>query len=294
MSVEARTSIDCKVAVRDGHSLMERGLVPRKELDIQMIRYIIMFTVNAGPATNETISVTRTGHVESSPESSAGRELPRQRVLRSGRLGAGQVRDAATGGCRQATGQSGSKDVWLFAPVILSGTDSLSRSWPCRAVAAETRASIRAQAHTRAHAVRGTTSARRADDFQSANSRTHRPALQSLGSPAQHRSSATASKKTAVSSKPDAIPFPDRRLIAAYEELRLQAVQGLRRGPGLALMMARGVRCWMEACSQLFANEASFTPVPDRSAPSVPSGLRGDLVMLLASMLLHRASKEMA
>jgi hypothetical protein len=97
-----------------------------------------------------------------------------------------------------------------------------------------------------------------------------------------------------VSSKPAAISFADRRLIAAYEELRLQAVEGLQRGPGLALMMARGVRCWMEACSQLFANEGNSTPVPDRRAASVPSGLRGDLVILLASMLLHRASKEMA
>src|SRR5215471_11957631 len=81
-----------------------------------MYRYIIMFTVNAGPATHETIIVTRTGHAESSSESSAARELPRQRVLRSGRLGAGQVRDAAAGGCRQATGQSSSKDVWLSRP----------------------------------------------------------------------------------------------------------------------------------------------------------------------------------
>src|SRR4029077_19744279 len=119
---------------------------------------------------------------------------------------------------------------------------------------------------------RGTTSARRADDLQSANSRTNRPALPSFGSPAQHRSSATASKKTAVSSKPAAIPLTDRRLITAYEEIRLQAVQGLQRGPGLALMMARGVRYWMQACSQLFANEGSSTPMPDRPTPSTPSG----------------------
>jgi hypothetical protein len=90
------------------------------------------------------------------------------------------------------------------------------------------------------------------------------------------------------------IPLADRRLVAAYEELRLQAVQGMQRGPGLALMMTRGVRCWMETCSQLFTNEGSCTQVPDRPAPAMPSGFRGELVVLLASMLLHRASKGVA
>ena len=253
-----------------------------------------MFTVNARPTTNETIIFARAGHTESSLESCAARELSRQRVLRFGRLGAGQIRDAAAGGCRQATGQSRGKDVWLFAPVVLSGTGGLSRGWPRWAVATETGASIRAQAHAQTDGVRGTTPARRADGLQFSDRRTNRPALQCFDSPTQHRSSAAASKKTSVSPQPEPLSFTDRRLIAAYEELRSQAVQGLRRGPGLALMMARGFRCWMEACTQLFAHEGSSTNVPDQPACSVPSGFRGELVILLASMLLHRASKERA
>jgi len=59
-------------------------------------------------------------------------------------------------------------------------------------------------------------------------------------------------------------------------------------------MMARGLRCWMEACSQLFAKEGSCTQVPDRPAPPVPSGFNGELVVLLASMLLRRALKGIA
>jgi hypothetical protein len=254
-----------------------------------------MFTSkHARPATNQTIILAPARHTESSSESSAARELSRQRVLRSGRFAAGQVRDAAAGGCRQATDQSGSQDVWLFAPVVLSGAGRLSRSWPCRAVAPETRASFRAQAHARTDAVRGTTSARRADDLQSSDSRTNRTALPCLGSSPQYRSSAAASKKTPVSPEPATISLADRRLVAAYEALRFQAVQGLRRGPGLALMMARGFRCWMEACSQLFTNEGSCTQVADRPAPSMPSGFRGELVILLARMLLSRASKGIA
>ena len=268
----------------------------QKELDSQPCMYIIIFTAtrHGRPATNQTILLARAGHAESSPESSAARELSRQRVLRSGRFAAGQVRDAAARGCRQATDQSGSKDVWLFTPVVLSSAGSLSRGWPCGAVTTKTRAPLRAQTYARTDAVCNTTSALRADHFQSSDSGTNRRTLPCLSSPAQHRSSAATSKKTPVSSGPAVISLTDRRLVAAYEELRFQAVQGVRRGPGLALMTARGFRCWMEVCSQLFTNEGSCPQVPDRPAPALPSGFRGELVVLLASMLLRRASKGIA
>src|SRR6516225_10666789 len=71
----------------------ERGDA-QKELDIQYLLYIIMFTdEHVGSTTNETIVLARAGHAECSRESSATRELSRQRVLRSGRGGAGQVRN---------------------------------------------------------------------------------------------------------------------------------------------------------------------------------------------------------
>jgi hypothetical protein len=50
----------------------------------------------------------------------------------------------------------------------------------------------------------------------------------------------------------------------------------------------------MEACNQLFTNEGSCTQVPDLPAPAMPSGFRGELVVLLASILLRRASKGIA
>jgi len=95
-----------------------------------------------------------------------------------------------------------------------------------------------------------------------------------------------------VSPEPSAVSLADRRLVAGYEELRSQAVQGLRRGPGLALIMARGFRCWMEAFSQLLVTKGSHPQVPHGPAPAMPSGLRGELVILLASILLRRASQE--
>src|SRR6516225_3940738 len=219
---------NCSSLLVSGICANKRRDSAQKELDSQPYMYIIMFTAtrHGRPATNQTIILARAGHTESSPESSAARELSRQRVLRSGRFGAGQIRDAAAGRCRQATGQSGGKDVRLFAPVVLSGTDGLSRGWPRWVVATETGASIRVQAHAQTDGVRGTTPACRADGLQFSDRRTNRPAIQCLDSPTQHRSSAAASKKTSVSPQPQPLSLTDRRLIAAYEELRWQAVQG--------------------------------------------------------------------
>ena len=50
----------------------------------------------------------------------------------------------------------------------------------------------------------------------------------------------------------------------------------------------------MEACSQLFANQGSGTQVLECPAPSALSGFRGELVILLAGMLLRRTWKEMS
>lgn len=97
-----------------------------------------------------------------------------------------------------------------------------------------------------------------------------------------------------MSAAPAAIPFTDRRLIAAYEELRSQAAQGWRQGPGLALMITRGFRCWMEACSQFLANEGSRSQAPEPPAISLPSGVRGEFIILVAGMLLQRVSKGIA
>ena len=91
-----------------------------------------------------------------------------------------------------------------------------------------------------------------------------------------------------------AIPAADCRLIAAYEELRSQAIQGCRQGPGLALLTARGFRCWMEVCHPLLAPESSKAQAPEQPETGLPAGLRGELVVLLASMLLQQVSKEAA
>jgi hypothetical protein len=275
----------------------KRSVAPgtQKELDIRRHSNIIVFTAaHARPTANQAIPPAPARHAESSSPGRSTRELSGRRILRSGRFAASQVRDAASGGGRQGTGQPGSKSVRLLASVVLSSANSVSGSWPRRPAATETGATIRAQADPRADAVCGASPGSRAGNLQSSTGQSNRTALWHLDSPAQYRSPIATSKKTPVSPQAAAVPLSDRRLVSAYEELRCQAVQGLRRGPGGALMMARGLRCWMEACAQLLAHPDSRTQAPDPPSTSMPSGVRGELIIVLASMLLHRASKGIA
>jgi len=96
-----------------------------------------------------------------------------------------------------------------------------------------------------------------------------------------------------LSTERAAVSFADRRLVTAYEELRAQAIMGWRRGPGLVLMLTRGFRCWMQAAIQLF-DTASIPHMPVRRPEyGVAADVRNEMVIVLASMLLHRASKVM-
>ena len=97
-----------------------------------------------------------------------------------------------------------------------------------------------------------------------------------------------------MSVPPVAIPFTDQRLVAAYEELRSQAVQGWPQGPGLALLITRGFRGWMEACSQFLAKEGSRSQGPESPTTSMPSGVRSEFIVVLASMVLQTVFKEIA
>jgi hypothetical protein len=95
-----------------------------------------------------------------------------------------------------------------------------------------------------------------------------------------------------LNADPDSVVVGDRRLVAAYEELRLQAFERFQQGPGMAILMTRGFRCWMEACGQLLGSP-SGTGLQKCLESCIPVGLRGEVVVVLASILLHRASKGM-
>jgi hypothetical protein len=60
---------------------------------------------------------------------------------------------------------------------------------------------------------------------------------------------------------------------------------GARAGTGFALFLRRGMAAWMEGCATAAFASATRHP-PTRDERVVPSDLRGEVAMVLASMAL--------
>jgi hypothetical protein len=81
-------------------------------------------------------------------------------------------------------------------------------------------------------------------------------------------------------------------LLAAYEELRRQilgASEIERPGPGLALLLSRGMPEWMQACTQFFRTPLEKRPEEKSREEPLPASLRAEMVVLIAGMLLQRS-----
>jgi hypothetical protein len=85
------------------------------------------------------------------------------------------------------------------------------------------------------------------------------------------------------------------RLVTAYEALRrqvLDAVDGVARGPGLALLLYRGMSTWMETS----AWEPSLSTSESRMAPT-PAARRGEasrdeVVLVLTSLVRSHVARR--
>jgi len=80
-------------------------------------------------------------------------------------------------------------------------------------------------------------------------------------------------------------------LATAYETLRGQVLgaSGLEPpGPGLVLLLRRGMGVWMEACAQWLSRAASGHRLA--STPARPRAERADVVVVLASMVRPRVA----
>lgn len=78
-----------------------------------------------------------------------------------------------------------------------------------------------------------------------------------------------------------------RQLVERYEELRQDAIRGVRgRSLGLALFLREGMAAWMRACSTWMPKLA---PAPPRGGLALPTGLHGQMAALLADMALATA-----
>jgi hypothetical protein len=81
-------------------------------------------------------------------------------------------------------------------------------------------------------------------------------------------------------------PPTDEALIAGYEEVRRQALTE-HGGTGLALLIRRGMREWMHACSHPNSPQAAKAYARTEVEPVIPQALQPEIVLILAGMLLH-------
>lgn len=83
-------------------------------------------------------------------------------------------------------------------------------------------------------------------------------------------------------------------LVAAYEDLRRRVLgdsDGGKPGPGLALLLSRGMQEWMHACVQFFQIAPEQRAEHPGQEEPLPSGLRREVVVVLAGMLLQRSRR---
>ena len=213
-----------------------------------------------------------------------------QRLLRSQRFGAGQVRDAAPRACRQDFRQRVGARLRPVAPVVLSSASCLSTRRRLRAIASQARATRRAQAHWRGDRLpHATTSGASCADSRAVGRRGSKP-FPCSSPPAYDSTPPAATKKTALSAAGTRDASGAMR--AGYEDLRTQALTG-GRGPGFAIFLQHGMHEWIEVCSSCMAVTASPAPAPvpveaaTNSPPLLPD-VRSEIVSILASLLATR------
>lgn len=80
------------------------------------------------------------------------------------------------------------------------------------------------------------------------------------------------------------------RSASCYEELRRRVLTGDSRGPGLAVLLNRGMKAWLDVAGSLDAR--SELPRPEIAVDAgpletVPGECRSQLTAVLAGMVLH-------
>lgn len=82
-------------------------------------------------------------------------------------------------------------------------------------------------------------------------------------------------------------------LVAGYEELRRHVLSG-HGGTGLAVLVRRGMREWMNTYSLCAAPLSTKARIPTEGELVIPQGLRAEVVLILAGMLLHGCQEARA
>ena len=81
-------------------------------------------------------------------------------------------------------------------------------------------------------------------------------------------------------------------LTTLYEQLRQQALMGLSAGQGMALLLARGLKAWIQAWSLCAAPSGVQGVALPATRGSLPVQLHAELAVLLAGMALIQRRGE--
>lgn len=272
----------------------------QKTLDKIFVFVIIIFTVSQRLKRDEDESAASEKQPRQAENPTAMRNLQPasarrdpsivsgQRVLRCPRLGPGEVRDAATGPCGQAAGFPNGQGIWFLTANVLPSRIHFRAKRLVRIASREAWSEKRSQAHSGSDEIRSRTAGRAAvAEFRSAGG-SGETELQPAGASPQHRATASAGKKTPVSMPPPSTPASsdEDQLVAAYEELRRQFLNG-QRGPGLTLFIRRGMRELMNVCSICVAPPPTEVLAVADGDAVLSQGVRTEVVLILAGMLMH-------
>src|SRR5580658_2682386 len=235
--------------------------------------------------------IARTERHPPAPRGGDRSPLSRQRILRSERPGAGQVRDAAkrpAGGTFRSGGCSG---LWSVPPGILCHSGVVPARGTAGAAAAQARTEAASQAQRRRDggAGPGDTGGRKNAQGRGAGGASG-PALWRRGASAEYPAaaasvSAAGGKKTSLiveAAKPDAMQYS-----LQYELLRSQVISsagsvtqgsvgGQTRGIGFALLLSEGMPGWLKTVESVLraslAPRAVDSPDPARPETVLRSG----------------------
>lgn len=229
------------------------------------------------------------GHFEFRTREGHRPKVPRKRVLRSARSGAGQVRDVASRLCRERAGDRRRRRVWGLQADVLSGQGKLRRSRDCGAGTQETRPSRPAQAPLRGVDVsRKPGSSGRADSSATAVY-IDSTAVRSRGAPENDRARVGRKKNSKVNREiTDKRPGePPASIASRYETLRMAAL-GEPLPPearsGLGVFLRRGMWAWVQALA--VAREPAQTTSSPSSSLTAPYQYRG-VIQVFAAMALN-------
>lgn len=214
--------------------------------------------------------------------------LPIQRVLRSRRPSAGQVRNATPRPGGQSIRQPSRVRIRPVPANVLSGSNGIRRKWLARLAPTQARPPTPPQTHRRGIDVPFSGTDRRSDVAARYDGPAHPRTVWGHCASAQHRTRfSAAGKKTLLTGAPT-FPAAGEDAIAGYENLRRQALHNpsAPSGLGWTVLVRQGMAVWMKLCTEsLPARPKTETPRSNADA-LLPCYVRSELVQILTAMAL--------